>query len=386
MTKRFEIGILLVLLVFLLVMSFGFDFNGLYGQDPYEYRFFSEMLRSSWSGEVNDLPHFYFPFLYPAAGALLGFTGLPIPFALQLVSTLSLWLIFIITQRILTRFFNAEYFPAFVFLALFLLLCPYFVRFSVIVMSDLFAVALFLAAFYFFLALREKPGIWNAIGFSVLCALIVQLRYAFFPLVFIFGSWAFILLIRNKSWVPVFLMASSFIVASLPELLLRGRFLIYDMTDYSPAYDLQTGFWSFKNLFLSEFNNSDGLKTYDLPNIVQNLLWLFHPAFFSFAVPLLFFFRREYLSKSWYLVLYVLILYFIFVSGLTYQNKRYLLILVPFMILLIYPAWLNFWNRIANFRKFVLIIIPIQLVFIYFAMQPVIKMNREDRPMIRNEK
>jgi hypothetical protein len=385
MYKRIEVVILIVLLAFLMMMSFVFNFNGLYGQDPYEYKFFAETLRSFWSGEVNDLPHFYFPFLYPAFGALLSFFGLSVSFALQLVSAISLWFIFILIQRILTRFFNADRFPAFVFSALFLLLCPYLVRFSVLVMSDLFAIALFLVTFYFFLSLREKADIRNTALFSLFCALVIQARYAFFPLVIVFLVLSLVLLLKNKTWMLMLILAASFFIASLPEFLFRGRFLVFDMMENTSAYALQADFWSFHHFFQSEFVNPDGVQSYQFPNSVQNLIWFFHPAFFIFALPLFFFFKKSDLNKSWYLVLYVFILYFIFISGLTYQNKRYLLIGIPLMTILFYPAWINFWSRIQKLRMLLLVLIPIQFVLIYFALQPVLKMNKEDKPLIHKE-
>ena len=60
-------------------------FDGLSGQDPYEYARFGEALRF-WLLSGADPGLFFWPVLYPLAGGALSLVGLPVGTALHVVS------------------------------------------------------------------------------------------------------------------------------------------------------------------------------------------------------------------------------------------------------------------------------------------------------------
>src|SRR5579883_1529147 len=84
--KAYRIYIIFLLLTFAFTIIV--HFNGLYGQDSYEYLRYT--YRLVWFVRTGNPPgDFYWPLLYPVVGAVLSIIQKPV-FALQLISMLSL--------------------------------------------------------------------------------------------------------------------------------------------------------------------------------------------------------------------------------------------------------------------------------------------------------
>jgi hypothetical protein len=120
---------------------------------------------------------------------------------------------------------------------------------------------------------------------------------------------------------------------------------------------------------------------------VPNTLFAFsnfvHPYFIFGGVVLLFFFRLEDFKRSELRIsLAAILMYSIFIGGIPFQNKRFLLLSFPFVLIILYHPF----KRAVNFFKskkirilLIFFLIVVQLLIFSYVFSKIYEMNRTER-------
>ena len=379
---NFIIGLLL--LSVLLLIALISHFNGLYGQDAHEYLRLSRTLNNYFkSGEA--LPHSYFPILFPFIGLAITKIIQNDIVSLQIVSMISLVLSFFYVKKLAQLIFEERRFLN-AYLVCFLFLSPYVFRFALLSMSDMLCMFFVIACTYhtirFSILYRLKDA--GASAFFMTCA--IETRYA---VVIMLLFPAFILMrsiVRKKNWRAGSL---ALLMAAVPvsiDLLIRQRLFFFDLSTGKLLIDYASNAyaWSPLNFFRNVFVNPDGNQHYDFWNIVTLTFSIIHPGFFFPGLLVLFFVSRKDLSSpATKMLVTMIIVYGLFLSGLNYQNNRYLLQSFPFVIVLFYPSFIRIAERFLTASKirtaFFIIVILIQQALFWYSFQSVYQMNQTEQ-------
>jgi 4-amino-4-deoxy-L-arabinose transferase-like glycosyltransferase len=346
-----------MLLVFALLRSLGFD--GFFGQDSYEYLRLARQMQASWL-ENAPIAEAIYPPGYPFLGAVLGLiVGSP-EWGLTLVSLLagllSLWFF----RRILDQLYQGQHIEKTIFTLLVLLASPAFLKASQVAMSDMSAVCLFLGTV--FLALqydqKGKPGLLFAA--AILAALAVSVRVAAlvvvpFPVLFL--TWKAFDKKQFLAWIgsvltAIFLLFAMLQLQYFSSLLTNGH-------PYTPDH------WNPANFFRNEFHSFEGNLVYTLPNIVFVTGIFYHKAFqFWGGIYLVFLLRnRTSISRNARLLWLPVVAYLLFMAGLSVQNERYLLLVFPLALILVFPGFTALTNLLQQKK------IWIPALVVHLAMQ-----------------
>jgi len=331
-------------------LSYLLDFNGLYGQDGYEYLRQSQVSFSRLNGlpvPPGGIGDAEIAGGYPLMGALFQFAGLNALRALQLVSWLSaalaLWL-FELNLRVLSPGARVE--SRWVFGVLALALAPFFLRAGLTIMSDGFGLVLALAALFFALRVIELERHRDVVYFAVFTALAITTRYALVALLAL-PALALVLELwhaRRFRWLATAAMAG--IGAFLPLWWMKMG------APQSPLAHSLLRDWSLLHLFQATFTQASGTVSYRLPNLFYLFYPLAHPGF-CLTLPALFLLARrtDAALYSKRLLLLSMLLYLFFLGGLSHQNTRYLLPAYTLLLLLFFPAWDRFFAYGLYFFK-----------------------------------
>jgi hypothetical protein len=378
----YYVELLSALLLVLIVWSF--RFNGLYGQDAHEYLRISRDLKSVFF-HGTQMQHSIFPVLYPLSGFLVSeflrndFLGM------QLVSIIAFVLAFHFVKRLLQILYGKNKFIS-IYLVLFFCLSPYILRFALLSMSDMLCTFLVTAATYytvkFYRDKEDKTGVLSILFSS--CAMAT--RYACLVIIFpllIFTVWN---LIKKKSSLTFLICLVAGIIPLLPDILLRNRLLFFQLTDGHVRIDYGSNAysWSLLNFFRRDFLNADGWQHYSQWNIMYVIFNLVHPAFLFAGILLLIFVRkRDFISPVSQLLLSIILLYAGYLAGLQYQSLRYLLLTFPFILVLMFPAFLRVVN-LLYFRRIVSgiivsIVIILQVCLFIYSSKTIYKLNQSEQ-------
>ena len=143
--------------VFLFLVYRIIDFNGLYGQDSFDYLRYSRAIHDFFlHGTVPG--SFHWPVLYPFAGAIVSFV-VPDVLSLQVVSLLSYGFTIVFLLKILDLISIERSQDSTLFILLFFALSPFILRYSSSAMSDPLAL-LFISGFcyYYLLYIKEQKN------------------------------------------------------------------------------------------------------------------------------------------------------------------------------------------------------------------------------------
>ncbi|MDB4728436.1 glycosyltransferase family 39 protein, partial [Saprospiraceae bacterium] len=187
-------------IVFLILRSVGFD--GLYGQDGYEYLRYSKDLVSFI--KTNELPKpFSWPVLYPISGAIIYTIIQEMGLALQLISILAWSGVTIYLHATLKLLFPKKS-TSFFFIFLCFLLSPMVLRMGVVVMSDMLATCFIVMSCFYALRYGQRINTKDLYLFSFFSISSMLTRYAsFIALVPFFLYVAFFLLKNKKQWIHI---------------------------------------------------------------------------------------------------------------------------------------------------------------------------------------
>lgn len=321
--------------VILLVFVRAVGFNGLYGQDAHEYYRYSKALLN-WLNTGQHPGDYFWPVWYPLMGALVAYvTHLPVALSLQLVSIVSLCIIVWVVLRWVQPYSLQVMAAVFIGVAL----CPILLRSGLVVMADVLSIAGVMLAMYCFKLFTEKPLPRYVYGFAISGALAIMTRYAsvviLFPpaLVLAYG------IVLNRQWLSIVAGLLLVAIVCTPHLLIR-----YNMPLAFVKHDW-VKVWSVASYFNRYFVTPDGTQYYKLPNLLFCTAGLLHPGMGVLLAPaLLFVRRRDLASLVSGVVVAAIVLYLLFLAGIPFQNKRYLLPVIPLLFVLLAPALQRAWQ------------------------------------------
>ncbi|MBK8597234.1 MAG: hypothetical protein IPP07_05585 [Holophagales bacterium] len=308
-------------------------FDGLYGQDAYEYLRFAGEVRGFLLGGAAPGP-FFWPVVYPASAAALSlFTGSTAS-AAQLVSVLSLLAAFAAGAAALARRSPADARLAVVYWGVSFALAPYLVRASLASMSDLLAAA-FLCAFLVFAFEWERNG--RPLDLALASFFAVAAVTTRHPVGLVLAPAAAVLAVRalgRRAFAAAGLAVAAALLALSPTLLLaRGG-------ASSPLHYPGLREWSLSNAFSRTIDTPDGRESYRVPTVLFALSNAVSPGFFVLGLPLLLAVRKEdfatplsrALAAGW-------LLSTAFHAGVPYHHDRHLLASFPLVPFLLFPAF-----------------------------------------------
>lgn len=356
--SKYEFPFWILLAVLLLIGNLVVGFNGLYGQDSFQYLLYSRSIHHFISGGI--VPGiFHWPVLYPLTGALLSYFLQDI-IANQLISIVSYGLTFFFLQKTLWVLYPERKRLSSLFLLLFFGCSPFVIRHSSAIMSDPLTFFFISAFFYFFLMyLKEKKNI-DLIAVVFMSSAAVNTRYAAVVIVIIPLIILVIRFFRKFQLIPFLISVIAAFVIFLP-----GVYLHY-LGDHNLFSHLLIPQWSFLNYFHRSFFTSDGYLTYSLPNICFTFLNLVHPGFIFAGIVFLPMIRKSTLKGMFFKVTGIAtLLYFIFLAGLPWENARFFLISFPLLILLYADPFFRVCDMIThrlNSRIIPLLIIVVVIV------------------------
>lgn len=367
--------LLIFIPVLLLIFCILSGFNGLYGQDSFEYLRYSRAVHNYLSGN-NDLPCiFYWPVLYPLSGALLSFLLTDFR-ALQVISILCFGATAGFLQKILFHLHPIRKKEMTACLFLFFILSPFVLRYSLVVMSDMMAMLFVTAFLYFYLLFDEKGNNRHFVWLVFFGAAAINTRYASAIILIIPGLQALYRFFRkfNLLTLIVALLIAAFI--SLPGFVLKtyGAFPLKD-TILIPD-------WSVMNFFKNSFYSPDGHQTYTFSNIFFVFSALFNPGYIFPGLLFFIFIPLSILKKPFFVkIILILAVYSLFLAGFTTQNSRFLLLTFPCVIILYSGSFLKICDITVKINK----IIPAIFIVTVFIVQSLL-FYRGFRPFYINNK
>ncbi len=317
-------------------IRFLLDFDGLYGQDSYEYyRFTKAVHHFIATGEYPGA--FFWPVNYPLVGAFFSFV-LPTAWALQLVSFGA----FILTLILLKKLLDAE-FPeqknAGLYLLITAVLSPYFFRASLLEMSDMLATLFVLLAIYLWKAYQPTLKKQYAFLFALTAALAFLTRYVALLVLIPFGFQLLVLFWKEKQAKTFLISVVIFVLACLPQFILQTD-SVQEYTNQLVILD-----WNIVHFFQSQFVTHNGQLNHPYINLMYVFAPVFHPGYLASGIGLVFFlfrYRSKPATPSLFmrLLLVSTVLYLFFLGGIPTQNMRFFIPIFPLVVLLLYKGYL----------------------------------------------
>lgn len=368
--------------VILIAIRFLSGFNGLYGQDSYEYLRYSRRLTELFTSGKSPGDYFW-PVNFPLLGSLFSLVLKDNIFALQLISMISFIFIAFYTFRLLKLFDPDASKRAYLYLLIFLILSPFLFQSAFLIMSDMLAVFLTTAAIYHVLKYHQE---WSqsdfllAIFFSVSA---VMTRYAAAVVLLIPGIFLIIAFIRRFRFASLLL---GLLVATLcftPHFLIKGA----NSTAFLGHPWLHS--WSVKNWFLSEFMTVDGYQNYRLPNLLYGFSNFYYPGFFFMGIILIFFIQiKNFHRREYWILLMPAVIYALFLAGIPFQNMRFLLLTFPLAIVLMFPAFERFRHQLLSKNGvhwgFAVFVLLIQCALIYKYSSGIYRTNQVEKEIAQS--
>jgi hypothetical protein len=349
------------------------DFNGLYGQDSYEYARYSLVWKDFILGGTKPSDYFW-PLLYPFLGSIISIL-IPNPYSLQLLSLISFLFSALLIEKIIIKIYCASGDQAKQYVFLFFSLSPFILRASTVVMSDMLCLLFILLSTYFFILIQENFLNKYLYLYVISFTASIMTRYAAFIILL---PTAFHLFYSNYSKIRfkniLVILLIIFTLIS-PHLYIRSN---NSLNFIQHQWILN---WNPLNFFKNAFNTVDGNYKYIFPNIIYGFCSLVHPGFIFLGIIFLLFFRKNILQSQEVKILIVAVfIYAIFISGIPFQNLRFLLLSFPAIILIFYPSYIKITDKLKKYNTFLFIsIIIIQLLFFYRVFKPFYIYNKTEK-------
>lgn len=320
----------LPILVFIVLRFLNFD--GAYGQDSYEYLRYTKAIEKYFYEGVKP-GSFYWPVFYPLLGFVFKTLFGNAILSLQLLSCFSFSLSCIYVLKTINLLFP-KHKHNFLFVFLFGLLSPYFLKTGLVVMSDATAILFIVLSFYYFFQFKVKKRGLILTLFFISCAVMTRFpsTIILFPVVIA----TLVLAFKEQKYKQLFI---STLVAGIP---LIPYFIFQKKSLLSATENPFLKSWSIQNFFSSSYTSVDGFQNYLLPNLIFVLKVFFHPGFIFIGFLLsIFFFRKKIFFKSFSskIIITSIGIYLLFLAGIPFQNTRVLSLVFPLVLILLAPVF-----------------------------------------------
>ncbi|MBI3764608.1 MAG: glycosyltransferase family 39 protein [Chloroflexi bacterium] len=328
---RVAVALFLFALLVRVAVARATSFDGLYGQDPFAYFDYSIQLRDALNA-VRPPPPFFWPLGYPLPVALTMMIVGARPMAGQLVSIIAGAFVASFVYE-LVRDVAAESRTGALVASLLTVFAAQLMISSLSVMSDVAGLAwITFSAWMMARYLRTQRLRWlSAAAFALGWAVLTRWVYALMIV-----PWAISALIawRNAALQPRKIIVAASLAVAIGGIVVGSQFAL-DLGRPASSHvgDLLVVGWNPVNALHSTIANSDGLFRYERPIGVFYALPAFHPAFvFPLLTPFLLLglwaLRRAPRPQAALLVLWLLVVY-IFLAGIAWENPRFSLALFP---------------------------------------------------------
>ncbi len=367
------VWITLPVLLALLIAILGY--NGLYGQDSFEYARYARAIHDFL---VHGAPPdgFLWPVLYPLAGGILSLL-MPDILSLQIISLVSFGLSGYFLLKMLNFLFPVQRTATSVYLFMFYLFSPFLLRYAASVMTETMALFFMTGFLYFYLVFRRNQAPKDFLMLSLFAGAAINTRYASLVILAIPGLHALLLFLRKFNTRYFLLSILIFILFFIPGIILsqlgKGPAGFTSTLEYWSGVLTQ---WSPLNYFKNSFQTENGRFVFFLPNILYTVSSIIYPGFIFTGILFIVFVKTS--GPEWRsirMLLFALILYWLFLSGLPIQNDRLLLLSFPIVILIFSGTFLwlyqklTGWNKVAGIVLFLTVVL-IQSVLFYRAFRP----------------
>lgn len=374
---RFKIGIVWLLPLALSISLYWITgFNGLYGQDPHEYLRYTQRLSEYFQTGVAP-GAFFWPIYYPLLGSAGSFLFSEEWVSLLFVSSIACGGISYWLWRTIETIYPEYTKGAWYYTILWCTLSPFLLRSGVVVMSD--ALSLFFIMLYcwgYFRYLRTERA-WYILLLALSGSLATFVRYGSAIVLLLPSLYILIVLLKKGHWRWLLLSLLLVLMIAFPHISLKEG-LDPEMFEHTFWQE-----WSVNHWWQRSFVHDGMTSNFRWPNLVFYSSFMFHPGYFFFGPVLLIFVRRKdwaSIATKWLLA--GMLVYVLFLAGVTYQNQRYPLVPLPLMLLLLYPAYQrllhhHWWQK----GKYIWIttIILIQLGVLTYGLRPLLKANILER-------
>lgn len=323
----------------LLILARLFLFDGMYGQDSYEYVRFSRTFKLFLTGN-GPLEPFNWPLGYPFLISLLDLPLNQTDLSAQAISIFSLAGCGVYGLKLIRLLHpNDSRNHQFGYILAFLLFSPYMVRIGLSTLSDTSCALFCLLTFYHYFNYQSSgkaPHLAYAICFGTAAALT---RHAGITLVIIPGIYSAFLLARTqklKLLALCLIPIGIFLVATLGTPISQLTGYGIGPNDITPL-----------NLFSSTIEGSQGIQSKSIPNILFSFYGFFHPTYLFAGIVLIIGTILSKQKPNWILIT-SLILYSLFIGSLSFQNKRFFVAQLPLIIIAFYPGFRYFTQKLSK--------------------------------------
>lgn len=370
-------------LVFLTLANIFFSFDGLYGQDAYEYLRYSKALRDFMLLGENPEDYFWSLF-YPLFGAIGSIITYNTALILQIISALSLSISTLYLYKILLIIY-AKNNTTSLFIVLFFILSPTVFTLGLIVMSDMLATCFIILCCYHTLQYSKEQlvkSFYLALLFGMSA---VMTRYASFVVLAPFAIYLlFFLFKKKKHLLHLVGLLMLFALLVFPHFYFRNgnpfQFLNHNALTK----------WSVINFFKSTFITDQGISGFRFPNILYAFYNVFHPRYlvlgFIFILCLIY---KKTLLKAPIVFLVSVLLYALFLAGIDTQNPRFLVLSFPLVLVVFFPSFNFLFKKItSNKIKFGLIgLIAISQIWLCAkGIKPIVERNLLEKSIAQEMK
>lgn len=344
-------------LLFILI----FQFDGLYGQDAYEYYNNSAAVIESLK-HLNLPPNFYWPLGYPLIVLLFSFFSAGnVELAGLLVSlnagALVPGVIFLLTYEVVripplrgdraVSVFLPEEFRTPLYAGLIACFSGVLVKSSIVIMSDALGLLWICLSMLFFVRYYKLRQTIQIVLSFIFLALAVMTRYAYVVMLIPLGMYlVYALISRNSNAIvlPRKKMAKQLVFAVFAGVIIFLPQLHY-ILKYGVAYlHSEPGTqswvmsWSPENLFLKDFSLREGIMHYRLWNGLFYLLPIVHPLYLSMFGFAFLYGAFTLVKKKDFLILCFCVVwvlpFYLHLAGTPFQSLRYTMSFIPALIII----------------------------------------------------
>jgi hypothetical protein len=368
---------LLILPFFILIILRVLGFDGMVGQDSYSYVDYAKSIKNGIEMSVHP-GNFLWAQGYPLLGALFSYIGVSVASSMQLISCFALSVSLIIVFKILKEIYpESSKKNMLIYLTLFGILCPYYLRNGMLTMSDVVAACLIITSIYYGYCYSKKHQIKHLLVCVIAMSYSLFVRYP--SAVVILPISIYIIVVWLKSIQKI----THFAILIIPG----GIYLLHVFFAKKSINFLSHGaldFWSVQNYFTSTFYTDQGTLSFTFPNIIFIFEPLAHYGFLLLGLPFLFFLIKH--KKINNTLIYVIVVsclsYMFFVGGITTQNHRHLLLIYPLILVLCYYGYEKMYQLeiIANYKKALISIgVIIQIALCILAFKTIFLRNQLEK-------
>jgi hypothetical protein len=344
---------LLIPIVFFIFFRFTLGFQGLYGQDSYEYVRYTEALTTFFRTGQNP-GDYCWPINYPLFSSFFNLV-FSVSIACQLVSFFSFLGICILIKKIMKHLYiSATDFEINIFIITTVLFSPYFFRGGILCMSDMLNAFFITVIFYSFLKLKENVNYIFLL--SIVAGFSICTRYASALILMPFCFMGYYFLVFNKRKIGITLLS---IILGLITFIPQYYFKTNATSAFVSHEFIST--WSFSNFFSFDFATNDGTAKNNVFNLIYISSVFFHPGYLLAGIPILIGFRKESFKGLQLILLCTILLYLFFLAGIPFQNMRFLIIIFPLVIVYMFQPFVVAQRL---FPKYIIILASLGLILI----------------------